>query len=295
MKKFIYSLIVFTLFSSTLFAGGFSSLKLGADARASALGMASVASPMNGAASFWNPAGLPFVSGRDLVLTMNQWVFDVKSGFVGFASGNGKQGIGLQLLYTNVPDIEYRTGPTDTPVGTFTSNEMIFGFSYAWQVMNDLFAGATLKGYFEKIFYHEAWGVGGDLGVLWRPKESKLSAGMAIQNIGQTGDLNQETITLPLTVRGGISFVVLQNKQNLQLLLDCVQEIDSPFHLQGGVEYIWQNRIAIRAGYQTGFEDSRSITGGIGIVQGRFRFDYGYLPFSSGLGEAHQLTLGLKI
>lgn len=295
MKRIICYIIVLALFSSTIYAGGFASLKMGADARASALGMASVASPVNGAASFWNPAGVPLVSGRDLVLTVNQWIQDVKSGFVGFASGNKKHGIGIHLLYTSVPDIEYRTGPTEVPVGTFTSSEMMFGVSYGWHVLHDMYAGIGLKGYYEKIFYHEAWGFGGDLGILWHPEESRLSAGLSLQNLGRTGALNKETIELPLTLRGGLSFAVLQQTHSLNILVDGVQELDSPFHLQGGVEYLWQNRIAIRAGYQSGFEESRSITGGLGIIQGRFQFDYGYIPFSSGLGDAHQLTLGIKI
>lgn len=298
MKKLTVIFLILVI-STSLLASGFSSLKLGTDARTSALGSAATAFSENASIAFWNPAGLSQLQNRDFVLTVNQWIQDVKSGFVGLGWGNGKTGVGFHLLYTDIPDIEHRIGPSEDPIGTFSSNEMIFGFSFSRMIVDDVFLGVSLKGYFTKIFYHEAWGMGGDLGVLWQVTD-KLSAGASLQNMGKTDKLNQKEIDLPLTGRAGIAYKLLQSDHNVTLLVDGAQifndkndDKDQTFHINAGVEYSWQNRFFVRGGYSTGYNDSRSFTAGLGVIQGAWRLNYGYLPFDSGLGDAHQISLGI--
>jgi hypothetical protein len=53
---------------------------------------------------------------------------------------------------------------------------------------------------------------------------------------------------------------------------------------------MYNNTFAARVGYQTGYE-ARGFSAGIGIEWGSLRFDYAYLPFSYGLGNANQFSL----
>ena len=61
----------------------------------------------------------------------------------------------------------------------------------------------------------------------------------------------------------------------------------SNFH--GGVEWPLSATLALRGGYQTG--SRRSLSAGLGLQVRSWRFDYAFVPFASGLGHAHRLSL----
>jgi len=48
----------------------------------------------------------------------------------------------------------------------------------------------------------------------------------------------------------------------------------------------------LRTGYQ--HTENRNLSAGLGLVTGRWIIDYAYVPFSSGLGDAHRITLLLE-
>ena len=64
-------------------------------------------------------------------------------------------------------------------------------------------------------------------------------------------------------------------------------------HFNLGAEVIYDGVVALRGGYQSGYE-SRSFTGGIGLIWGSLRFDYAFLPFTLGLGSANLFSLQFR-
>ena len=73
--------------------------------------------------------------------------------------------------------------------------------------------------------------------------------------------------------------------------IEGIQVRDLPFHLHSGFEYCPTQTFALRAGYMTGYA-TRAWTGGFGLVLRHYRADYSYMPFQSGLGDMHRLTIG---
>jgi len=293
MKKTILFVIFFLSIHSAVFGSGFPSLKLGADAQVSAMGFAGTALAENGASSFWNPATLSFIQGKKLIFSYHRWIQDVQSQFIGFGTGFSNMGFGVHLLYTEVGGIEHRVIPTPEPLGTFSNHEIAAGISFAYKAIRSLSIGLSMKLYYQKLFIEESTGLGGDVGVLYEVWRDGLRIGGAVQNIGKTGKLKEEPIELPLMAKFGFAVPVSIGDGRLLCAVDGVQEKDFPFHLQGGLEYSWQNLLYLRLGYQSGYE-TRWMTGGIGICWHGIHLDYSNTPLRSDLGDAHFLSLGFE-
>jgi hypothetical protein len=153
-----------------------------------------------------------------------------------------------------------------------------------------LSVGLTVKALYEKIHVEDAWGMGGDLGVVLDTGFQGVRLGGVVQNIGQTAELKDEKIDLPLTARVGASLPASRWGGDWLIAVDGVQAKDMPFHLHSGVEYKALQRFSLRGGIMTGYE-VHSWTGGIGILFKRYRADYSYMPFRSGLGDSHRLSI----
>ena len=276
-----------------VYSGGFPGLKLGGGGRAAAMGLAYTALANDGSGGFWNPAGLPSLNRKDVMLTGHRWMEDVQSVFLGLGIGNSKTGYGFHMLYTEIAGLEHRIEPSPTPLAEFSTHEWVGGVSFARAISPALSVGFTLKLYYTKIFTEEAWGFGGDLGFLWRFQEVGLQLGGVIQNLGKTTDLRNEPVQLPLTARVGISYPVTGLGGEWVFALDGVKERDFPFHMHAGMEYAWQDGIFLRLGYQTGYH-TRDVTGGVGFAWSGYRLDYTYIPLEGGLGDSHRVSLGIS-
>jgi hypothetical protein len=290
MKKIILCIAFFLIQAKAIC--GFSSLKLGVDARSGGLGMAYTALSTDGSAGYWNPAGLAAISGQDLILSHLRWIQDVNSSFVGFGWSKGKSGFGCHILYTEIPGIEQRTVPSPEPLSIFSAYELAAGLSYGRQIRPNMRMGLTLKFLYEKIYIEEAVGFAGDLGLQWDVTDFGLRLGAVIQNIGKSNKLRDESIPLPLLGKIGASIPLSGLGGQWIFATDAVYEKGDIFHLFGGCEYVWRQVFSFRLGYQTGY-DSRNITGGIGFVWKKYRLDYHFMPLTGGLGDSHQLSVGL--
>ena len=254
--------------------------------------MAYVALADDASGGFWNPAGLASMSGRDAVLSLHRWIDDVRSEFLAFGWETNHGGYGVHVLYTDMGELEHRLAPSPTPLATFSAHEFIMGISFGRTIHRRLSVGLTAKLLYEKIYIEEACGVAADFGFLWDVFADGLRIAGVVQNIGKTNPLQTEDIRLPFTARLGVAYPLSLLGGRWWLVLDGVKERDFPFHLHGGGEYGWRERLFLRCGYQTGYE-TRDFTGGLGVTWGRYRLDYSYMPLGSGLGDSHRLTVGI--
>ncbi len=294
MIKKTTHLLIFLFLTSVLYGQGFHSLKMGCDARSGALGMAYTAVSDDGAAGFWNPAGLSRLNKGDLIVSLHKWIFDTQSGFISAGWGGKEWGIGAYLLYTEVGNIELRVVPSPTPIATFSAHEMILGISYSRMIQKRIWMGITLKGLYERIYIEEAAGCALDIGILISLMDSGLRAGGVIQNIGRTTKMRYDEIDLPLTAKVGLCWPFNINTSILTISMDCVKEKNFPIHIHCGIEYGWGKRVFIRIGYQTGYQ-IRSFSTGIGFIWSSYRLDYSYSPLQSEFGDSHKISIGISL
>lgn len=288
MKRSILFLLILFLHGIVM-GNGFSSLKIGAEARSTGLGMAGTTLLDGASGGFWNPASFADRRGAGVMFSLHRWVEDIRSQVLGFGWSNGGTGFGIYLLYTDVGEIEHRLEPSPTPLGTFTSHELVFGLSYGTTLWQGLRVGLTVKGLYEKIYVSEAWGVAGDLGVLWLAWEERIRIGGVIQNIGKTSKLEDEPVDLPLVGRLGVGVPFRVLGGDWIAVVDGVKERGFPWHMHAGIEFGYRKMLFLRVGYQSGY-DIKDMTCGLGFSWKNIRLDYGYQPIGGGLGDAHRLS-----
>lgn len=290
MKKITAVCFLFFL-AAVCMANGFTSLQLGSGAKPGGIGLAYTAMSGDALAGYWNPAGLVNIPKNDVVFSMHRWIQDVNSGFFSYGKGNKRHGFGLHFLYTEIGGIEQRLVASPDPISVFSAYDMVLGLSYGIRLNDHIRWGFTLKGLYKKILYDEAKGIAADLGIQYDVGVICLAG--VLQNIGKTDNLRSESLSLPVTVKVGAAIPMKLIKSNWIVLIDGIHEFGEEFYCHGGVEWSFNNQLALRGGFQLGYEDIR-LTGGLGVLWKMYRLDYSTMPSVNGLGHSHRLGIGIN-
>jgi hypothetical protein len=293
-------LIILILASSLTFAqsagnSGLAFLKFGFGARNIAMGDAGSTASNDLSAMFYNPSRLVSTEMNEVMFMHNEWIQDVRSevGGIKWNMFNLPWAVGFNV--TTVSDIEVRERPGE-PISKFNANYFFGSLSSGFTVINDLDFGATFKYLYEGLLNDESSGFGFDFGLNYFTPVKGLSASAVIKNIGSMSELRVEKTKLPLELRlgGAYNFGLSTAKLDFVLAAEFQKYLETDdIHINGGGEIIYNHTFAARVGYQSGYE-ARNFTGGIGIMWGNLRFDYAYLPFSVGLGNANLFSVQFK-
>lgn len=277
---------------------GLSFLKLGVSGRAASMGDAMSASITGAAATHYNPAGIVGKSETttQILLMHKEWIQDVRSEFLGAAVQlNDESAFGFSMNTATVSDIEIRTRP-GTAEGTFSSRDYALGLSYARTLSDELTIGVTAKFLYEKLFIDESNGFAFDIGAQYKTPIDNVSFGLALANLGSTSNLRNEKIKLPSLVRVGPAYAAeLESMSSLFTVASDLLYIfpEKKAYLNVGGEIFFYKVVAARLGYQLG-SNGRGFSAGVGLQQGMFNVDYGFVPLSSNLGSGHTFSLGLS-
>ena len=274
---------------------GLSFLKFGFGARNIAMGDAGASASNDLSALFYNPARLNSVEMNEVMFMHNEWIQDVRSevGGIKWNMFNLPWAVGFNA--TSVSDIEIRQRP-GKPVSTFDANYFFMSLSSGFNVIDDLDFGATIKYIYEGLLSDQANGLAFDFGLNFQTPVKGLTASTVIKNIGSMNALRTEETKLPADFRLGSSyqFGVESVKLDIITAAEFQKYLDTDdIHFNLGCDIVYDQLLALRAGYQTGYE-SRGFTAGLGIIWSSLRFDYSYMPFSLGLGNANLFSLQFK-
>ena len=294
MKKILFTVLVLSSVSLAQSAGntGLAFLKFGFGARNIALGDAGASVSNDLSALYYNPARLVSLEPNQVMFMHSEWIQDVTSevGGIKWNMFNLPWAVGFNV--TSVDDIEVRDKPGEA-ISTFNANYFFMSLSSGFGVIDDLDFGATLKYIYEGIFNDQSAGYGLDFGLNYVTPVKGLTASTVIRNIGSMNNLSEIGTKLPLDFRLGAAYNYNITSAKLDVVAtgEFQKYIDNDdIHFNTGAEFMYNNTFAARVGYQTGYE-ARGFSAGIGIEWGSLRFDYAYLPFSDGLGNANQFSL----
>lgn len=258
--------------------------------------------------TWWNPAGLGFVTKSAVDLTYAQLVpglaTDVNYNYLTFVkptSGWGAFGLGLVFLSYGTSE---GTDPFGNPTGTFTSNEVSPALYYGTKLLPDLSVGASLKYIRIQLAPQSQSGVGAtfglDLAALYRIQAARLNLGVNVQNLGPSVTFINEDERSPLSrnVKLGAAWEAYSKDQFKVLLAgDFDQSLvtDAFWQLHGGMELRYSDQIAGRVGYyHDPLGQLEGLTYGIGLGWKGLAVDFGSIPQAkgSGLPNVSKLTLG---
>lgn len=275
---------------------GFAFLKLGVGARPMGMGSAYVAVADDPTALHWNPAGLAaFHDGVRVTAMHNEWIEDFRQEYVAAAlpAGPGTLGASFTGFYTS--ELE-RRDDTGVLIGHFGYNDIAATLGYGLNVAPGAGAGLTVRYIRESIAEESASSVAFDAGGRYMVRNTGLSLGGAVQNIGGEAKFVAESFPLPLTIRAGAAYtkplVKLQGTGLISTEYRKARGEDGRFHVGG--EFAYHDWLAFRAGAKFGYDD-QSTSFGLGVTRGKIRFDYALLPIGSNLGSSHLFSISAKL
>jgi hypothetical protein len=272
---------------------GLSFLKLGAGARALAMGEAFSSVSNDATAFIYNPARLVIGDKGNVSFMHNFSVQDLSTDFIAAKFPSGKKlAFGLGVFTTGVNDIEIRNTP-GAVVETFDSRNFSAGLSVAYMVANNVSVGITGKLIYEKIYVDDASGYAFDFGTNYSKDNYSLS--FAIANVGSIDDLKNENSKLPSLVRFGGSYKFLPSKTfSILAALDGFQVLSGgSFHLHSGIEAGYKDFLFLRLGYQSGYEN-KGLTTGLGFRYQAWSIDYAFVPYTDSFGTSNAISLGVN-
>jgi len=304
-------------------------LKIGVDARATAMGNAFTAMEGEVSSIFWNAAGLANVHRLETVFVNNDWLAGVGFHYLGFALPLRRVGVlGLSVTSLTVPDDKVRT--VTKPEGTgeyWGAQDLAVNLSFARKLTDKFSIGGNIKYIQQTIWHSHANTFALDLGALFVTpfKDIRLGASLATyggelhmtgrdQKLSVDPDPNNQgnvefvnalyetdSFPLPLIFRVGLSGELIKTESlRLSFGVDALHPNDNTEALNAGLELAVKETFFIRGGHgnllRENAEGGLALGGGfhyrLGGTQTILRIDYSYVDFGR-LKNVKRMSIGI--
>ena len=302
---------------------GWTALKIGVGARAPAMGDTFVAVADDVNSIYWNPSALGRLSRPQFSAMHSEWLADVRYEWIGFAQSFGKWlTLGSDISYVWTGEIPH-TINSDQHSGFFDYNNVVIrvaagsgsykgiriGTAYQVAQQNvNLFANKPMPSMKAQLNSM-------NIGIFYQPPVEGLHFGATLKNVGghpkkfdldpmpvikyfRIGVAYTISIQIPVDIsqlqEGQLPTQPKKNKLTLAADVNSARDWLTDLHL--GLEYIFQNGLALRGGYQSWngskFEFLSKLSGGFGYATTTYRIDYAFVPFGD-LGQTHRISFTL--
>jgi len=254
---------------------GAQELRIPIGARGTAMGGALVAGAGGVESIYWNPAGLAHLEGTEAMFSHQPYFADIDVNFAGAATNIADFGTlagGAQVVSIGSIDETTQQFPDGTG-RTFSPSLSVLSLTYSRDLTYHVSFGASAKFINEKIFEASATGVAFDVGFIYNPNWRGLSLGLAIKNYGPqmkfsgrgfNRELNNRPVSpisssfdLPSSFILGMAYNAINVEKNSATISgNFVSNNYSQDNWQGGLEYLYDGKYALRAGYNYSKQNS---------------------------------------
>jgi hypothetical protein len=293
MKRlFIYNIIALLLILPVnIFAAG-EFLDIGIGARAAGMGRTGVALSDDFTAAYWNPAGLGFIDRLIIGYHLNQHMDDFYNNYLStvfFIPGIGTFGVSSTLFSMANNDMTLTTMDQDGLLidsqNTFSMFDMNLMTSYGRKLTENISVGGNLKYIYSKIEDVRAYAFALDGGFLMKPVFFDfINVGLTVMNLGSSLKYMEVKESLPMTLKMGYCVNLLYlGVYQFNILNDYIIGLNNyivglnndfiglnnynDLGINFGLEYVYQNYIALRVGYEySGVFSQFNIGGGFHFV-----------------------------
>ena len=254
MNQLMKILVVIALLSAFTFplrAAGTSSaqfLKMGAGARAAAMGDAFVSVSDDASATYWNPAGIKQVKVPELSMMQANSLAETQYQYLGAVLPVHDNALGIVVQRMDYGSMDTYSA-NDVKTGNFDAGSMAGGLCGAFNIFNGVAFGVTGKYISETIASKSAKTYAADLGLFFNENSfNRFNFGFVVQNWGGSLKFIDQSESLPQTLRAGVS--TRFNQRRLLVSLDYSLPNDNAGTFHAGMEYSVNSIFVLRGGYQ---------------------------------------------
>jgi hypothetical protein len=259
-------------------------LGIGVGARATGMGGAFGAVAADASALYWNPGGIARNARSEANISHTGWLVGADFNWAGVVIAlDRNNAIGVHLTQLNYGE-DYVT-TIEQPMGTgdkWSAMDIAAGISYARNLTDRFSIGGSVKYINQRIWSVSASAFAVDVGLLFITGFNDMQLGVSISNFGSemkmdgkdlnvrydldsripgTNDaisarLSTDSFVLPLLFRVGVAMPAIRMEKNLVTVsMDALYPNDATPYMSTGIEYIWNDMIALRGGYRSLFMD----------------------------------------
>jgi len=291
IKFLVLFFLCTVLFAQSAGENGLTFLKFGFGARNVAMSDLGVVSANDLSALNYNPSLIALNNKTQLSFSHNSLFQDLSSEMFGASFSIFGLPVAVGINTTTIANIEVRSQPGEVE-SVFSAHYFAGSISTAYEIINNFYAGATVKYLYENFFSDDANGLGFDFGISYEGLVDGFLLGASVRNIGSMNELRSQSTKLPTDLRIGAAYnySITNSKLDFTLLTGFqkyLEQTDS--HLHAGGEVVYDKMFSLRVGYTGGY-DSKSISTGFGIKWKGINLDYAYVPFKYGLGDSHIIS-----
>ncbi|MDY0110644.1 MAG: PorV/PorQ family protein [Candidatus Krumholzibacteria bacterium] len=303
-------------------------LRIEPGARGAALGNAGVALPDGIDAVYYNTGAIGLLDHAAVQYTHSMWFADISFDYVAFALPvTGTSTLFASMTALNSGEIDVRT--VDQPLGTgerYDVANVALGLGYGRRITSRFAVGLQANYATERIWHTSNRILTFNVGTVYRLNDAGAILGFSLANLGPRarysgGDLavqfnpdpdqhgnnsalpaEQYTDEFPLpgVFRLGISVPYdVSASSRLLFLAEALHPNDNSESANLGVEWTWSQRLALRVGYQTLFQEEgeQGLTAGFGVEgplgANRYHLSYAWAGHDH-LQDTHRITLVLR-
>jgi opacity protein-like surface antigen len=223
----------------------------------------------------------------------NSWFEGINHEFIGYVHPLGAFGVvATSLSYLSFGELDRRDadGNKGKP---FRPYDLALVLSYARKFTSDFAMGANLKFLREQIDDKKAQAIAFDFGGRYDIPNSPLTFGVNFQHFGTKVKFIEESFDLPLNLKVGMAYRLLDN--SLAIAADLNRPWDNDVNIGLGMEYTPIKQCHLRSGYRysLGGNDLGAVSGltaGLGLSIESYQIDYAFVSFGD-LGPTHRVSV----
>jgi Type IX secretion system protein PorV len=263
-------------------------------ARAQGMGETFTGIADDATALHWNVAGLSRNEGIQGTATYFMGLAESAYEQIMYAHSLGKAGsigIGLIMLQGGIVSLDQADGSF---VDVQSQSDIVVDLGYGTKLTKALGIGIGVKLLSSTLAEDaSATAFALDLGVLLAV-DKNLSVGLSLQNAGTEIKYKEVGDPMPTTVRLGAGYdVAIAKSHQATLGIDLIKANDRDFNIHTGVEYWYDQLIAVRVGYKAGY-DLDGLTAGFGVQYRALQIDYA-LSLMQELNHTHKISFSVAL
>jgi hypothetical protein len=241
-----------------------------------------------------NPATLASSQTTTAVaFTHSSWIQDISGQRLALAFPTGIGRFSASVAVARNPGIEVRESP-GPPIATFDAQTASLQVGWASGVIEGIVAGVAASYLYEKLYLNESTGLSVDAGILAETPIDGLTVGLSAVNLGGMSAFRKESSDIPATARVAVGYRVGLGHFDFRPAIAFRSGLNhegSGIALGGTV--MFDDLVGLRTAWQSG-ESARSLSVGLTASYRGIGLEYALVPFSSGLGTAQVLTIGVN-
>lgn len=299
--KTIYLLLILILIpvliwgqKSTSSAGSASNLLLrfATSARVSGLSEAYTGLANDENAILYNPGGLPNLNSSIISLNHAEWLEDIRIDNIIYGQKlTYNSAIGVSVTHMWMPTIQGKDQYGQASE-SFNVSSSIVQLGVGYKIHRALYLGVTAKYFQDQLANYNANGFAFDFGMYMQTAVKNLSVGLTIQNLGDKIKYDKVSQNLPMIIRGGLAYRLLDKQ--LLISTDLVKSSDTDLNLNLGLEYNFEESFFVRLGNQFSSTHTVYPSYGVGfIIKKHLETNYTFGNLED-LGMTHRVGFTLK-